>query len=125
MVAGCHTCQECHPCHPVRTPVLPGPLGDIVRGLTSYSIARASRGRESVRLSACGTCPSPRHCMARRCTSPRTPNGDLREVSVRDAVLYLAGNDWLETGTFGGRTSVTLGPRARKLLEEATVAPRE
>ena len=48
------------------------------------------------------------------------PDGDLGERRVRDAVVYLAGNDWLETGTLGGRMSVTLGSRARKLLEEAT-----
>lgn len=41
---------------------------------------------------------------------------------VRDSVRYLAGNDWLEIGTLGGRTSITLGVRARKLLEEATEA---
>jgi hypothetical protein len=39
---------------------------------------------------------------------------------VRDSVRYLAELDWLEVGTLGGRTSVALGARARKLLEEAT-----
>jgi hypothetical protein len=48
------------------------------------------------------------------------PDGVIGERSVRDAIVYLAGNDWLEIGTLGGRTSVTLGARARKLLEGAT-----
>lgn len=38
--------------------------------------------------------------------------------SVRDSARYLAGNDWLEIGNLDGRTSVTLGSRAGKLLEE-------
>jgi hypothetical protein len=48
------------------------------------------------------------------------PRGELGEPRVRDAVAFLAGNDWLEVGTVNGRPSVTLGQRARKLLEEAT-----
>jgi hypothetical protein len=35
-------------------------------------------------------------------------------------VRHLAGNDWLDIGDMGGRTSITFGSRARKLLEEAT-----
>ena len=48
------------------------------------------------------------------------PDGDLGERRVRDAVVFLAGNDWLEIGSLDGRTSIGLGSRARKLLEEAT-----
>jgi hypothetical protein len=55
----------------------------------------------------------------KRCMNP---DGEVSERQVRDAVVYLAGNDWLETGTLDDRTSVTLGARARKLLEEASVA---
>ena len=38
---------------------------------------------------------------------------------VRDSVRYLADNDWL-TVSAGGRTRIAPGPRARKLIEEAT-----
>jgi hypothetical protein len=46
------------------------------------------------------------------------PAGELGETRVRDAVAFLAANDWLEVGTVNGRPSVALGQRARKLLEE-------
>ena len=39
---------------------------------------------------------------------------------VRDSVRYLADNDWLAVSAEGGRTRIELGPRARKLIEEAT-----
>jgi hypothetical protein len=47
------------------------------------------------------------------------PGGELGEPRVRDAVAFLAANDWLEVGTVNGRPSVALGDR-RKLLGEAT-----
>jgi hypothetical protein len=51
------------------------------------------------------------------------PDGELGERRVRDAVVYLAANDWLDTvATSEGRTSVGLGPRTRRLIEEATVS---
>ena len=43
------------------------------------------------------------------------PDGELGERRVRDAVVYLAGNDWLEIGTLDGRTTLGPGSRARKL----------
>lgn len=46
------------------------------------------------------------------------PDGELGERRVRDAVVFLAGNDWLDIGKLGGRTSIGLGSRARKLIEE-------
>jgi hypothetical protein len=51
------------------------------------------------------------------------PDGELGERRVRDAVVYLAGCGWLELGkTSDGRTSVGLGRRTRKLIEEATTS---
>ena len=39
---------------------------------------------------------------------------------VRDSVRHLADNDWLAISSAGGRTRIELGPRARKLIGEAT-----
>jgi hypothetical protein len=41
---------------------------------------------------------------------------------ARDSVRYLADNDWLMITVEGGRTSITFGSRARKLLEDAAAA---
>jgi hypothetical protein len=48
--------------------------------------------------------------------------GEIGETRVRDAVAFLAANDWLAVGTVNGRPSLALGERARQLLEEATAA---
>ena len=50
------------------------------------------------------------------------PAGEIGEHRVRDAVAFLAANDWLEVGTVNGRSSLALGDRARKLLEEGSAA---
>jgi hypothetical protein len=48
---------------------------------------------------------------------------DLSELDGKlEAVTYLERNGWLDIGKLDGRTTVGLGERARKLLEEAAEA---
>jgi hypothetical protein len=49
------------------------------------------------------------------------PGGELGEPRVRDAVAFLAANDWLAVEEPTGKTRIRLGERARKLLEGGTV----
>lgn len=50
------------------------------------------------------------------------PEGELSASRVSEAVRYLADSRWLELETAAGRTRIRPGERARRELEEATLA---